>query len=255
MNFIDRQRAANRKDPLTKEQLEVLIYKAQDGDIKARNTIIEKNIGLVWQVVGKHNYYSNFNVDDYFQEGIIGMIRAIQLFDPLKGFAFSTYATLWISQRAGRFYANNITLIRMPLYAQQLKRDFKKIKLMHPEYTSQYIIEILAKENQCKTKLVAEIIKSEFTYTSLSRKIDDGNEDAIQIQYDDKGIAQSLNQMDIDLLITKLEFQEFRIVKGRLNGLKLQQIADQEDLSRERIRQIYEKAVIKMKAMDKLRKW
>lgn len=122
MNIIERQQSQNRNNPLTQEELNVLIYKAQDGCCKSMNTIILKNIGLVMALVNKYSYSNKQNIDDYFQEGCIGMMQAIKKFDPTKGFKFSTYAAIWINQTSGEWLKNTSNTVRIP------KDHYGKIK-------------------------------------------------------------------------------------------------------------------------------
>lgn len=112
MNFIRRQQILNKQYSLTDDELNQLIYKAQSGCIEAMNTVIEKNIGLIVGFVGKqhHPRYQ----EDCFQEGYFGMRRAIQKFDPTKGFKFSTYVTFWLRAATGRWLKNNEHTIRVP---------------------------------------------------------------------------------------------------------------------------------------------
>lgn len=110
---------------LTAEQERALICQAQRGDEHARSVIIEYNTGLIWQQV--HRYInlnvSGLDMNDLFQEGAIGLLRAVDKFDLSKPYRFSTYATWWVRQAVGRAIDEQSHLIHRPVHvAEKLRR-------------------------------------------------------------------------------------------------------------------------------------
>ena len=84
---------------------QLLIRKAQEGDKVAREQVINENVGLVWSIVRRFLGRGQ-EAEDLFQIGVIGLMKAVDKFDPAKGYKFSTYATWWIRQAITRAIAD-----------------------------------------------------------------------------------------------------------------------------------------------------
>lgn len=104
-----------RKPFLTREGEAFLVTRAHEGDMDARNEIIESNLRLVMSIVKK---YKSCGIEfiDLAQEGVIGLTKAIERFDITKGYRFSTYATWWVSQGITRSITNDCRTIRYPAH-------------------------------------------------------------------------------------------------------------------------------------------
>lgn len=104
---------------LTKEEELELVKQAQDSNEEARNFLITTNLKLVVSIAKK---YLNMGLDleDLIQEGNLGLFKAIDKFEPEKGYRFTTYATYWVKQYIGRAISNKSSVIRIPVYMREL---------------------------------------------------------------------------------------------------------------------------------------
>lgn len=102
---------------LSRDETWRLVLLARGGDVAARNQVVEANLGLVRRYVFRRRRFKRFE-DDALQNGVIGLMRAIELWDPARG-AFSTYATHWVRQAVDQAYWNAVELIRRPKHVQE----------------------------------------------------------------------------------------------------------------------------------------
>ena len=110
---------------LTHQEEIDLSKRAKAGDEKARQRLIEKNLRLVISVAKKYRGYG-LPFEDLIQEGNVGLIKAVEKFDPDRGFRFSTYATWWIRQAVGRAVAEKGRTIRVPVHMTEKIRKMAR---------------------------------------------------------------------------------------------------------------------------------
>jgi RNA polymerase primary sigma factor len=104
-----------------------LSRRAKAGDRRARNVLIEKNLKLVVSVAKKYRG-CGLLFEDLIQEGNVGLIKAVDKFDPDRGWRFSTYATWWIRQAVQRAVVNKGRTIRVPLYRAEMIRELVRVR-------------------------------------------------------------------------------------------------------------------------------
>jgi RNA polymerase primary sigma factor len=111
---------------LTHREEKKLSSRARAGDERAREKLIEKNLRLVVSVAKRYRNYG-LPFEDLIQEGNIGLIRAVDKFDPEKGYRFSTYATWWIRQAVGRAVLDKGRTIRLPVHVGERVRRVGRV--------------------------------------------------------------------------------------------------------------------------------
>jgi RNA polymerase primary sigma factor len=111
---------------LTSREERELSKRAKAGDKRARQRLIEKNLRLVVSVAKKYRGYG-LPFEDLIQEGNIGLMKAVEKFDPEKGFRFSTYVTWWIRQAVGRAVSDKGRTIRLPVHMGEKVRKVHRV--------------------------------------------------------------------------------------------------------------------------------
>lgn len=252
MQWISKQYKKTR-DVLPHEELCKLVIKSNAGDMKARNRIIEHNLGLCIKATfnkrGTSMGLSTIELDDIFQESIFGVIRAIELFDTKKGFAFSTYAQWWIDQSVQRYISNNSSMIRVPKWAGELQREYAKLRLDYEGREEDFYINLLAFENNRTPDSIRATLNYLPKTTSLNIADDEGND-----VYEFGALASEDGLISIDAYTIKkmaglLPKQDKKILMLRMENWTLEEIGEMCRLSRERVRQIEKRALIKLKSM------
>src|SRR4051812_44368655 len=115
---------------LTATEERALAYRCERGDLQAKDRMIEANLRLVVHVAKRYQRENNpLTLPDLVQEGTIGLVRAVEKYDPRTGNRFSTYATIWIRQAIGKAVAEKSRAIRVPTPMHQRIRAFDKLAM------------------------------------------------------------------------------------------------------------------------------
>jgi RNA polymerase primary sigma factor len=246
---------AGRWPLLTKEEEVELAKRIERGDAEAKERMINSNLRLVVSIAKRYQGHG-LSLLDLIQEGIIGLIRAVEKFDWRRGFKFSTYATWWIRQAVQRGVANKSRTIRLPVHiADREQRIARAERLLAPKLGRQPSEEEVAKQAKLPLKQVREVRHAARAVTSLDRPIGSENEGAFGDPFAAEGdqpeqeVTVSLEEEVLRRAVAQLPDREREVVKMRygLNGdrdpASLEAIGRELGLTRERVRQIEAKAL------------
>ena len=245
---------------LTADQEKALAVRYAAGDKKAKDKLVEANLRLVVMAAKKYNLHTSLPFEDLIQEGNVGLMRAVDTFDVSKGFRFSTYAMYWIKQAISRAMLNNGRTIRVPIHMLELKSKYTKaVQTLEKELDREPQAEEIAKYMKLEVEKVKEIetlIKDPVSLSTSLNDEDDGTledliEDPNQERPEDR-IDNELRAKAINGILNTLDEREKDIIVARfgLNGTRaktLDELAAAYKLTKERIRQIEQKALHKLR--------
>jgi len=247
---------------LTADEEKTLAKKASEGDTEAKDSLINANLRLVVSIA--KNYQSKgMPLQDLIQEGNLGLAHAVEKFDYRKGFRFSTYATLWIKQNINRALADQSRTIRVPVH---MIAQISKVHRVQRELTQKFgreptIGEVDEAMPEYDERDINRILSIPMDTLSIDQPVgegDDGSEIGDFIRDPDEGSSPSsaLDEQDaIETIKEGLEIlppREKEII-ALLYGLKdgreysLEEVGKMYGLTRERIRQLREQALGRMR--------
>ncbi|MBR3145209.1 MAG: RNA polymerase sigma factor RpoD [Clostridia bacterium] len=252
-------REIGRVPLLTTEDEIELAKQIADGNENAKKRLTEANLRLVVSIAKKY-VGRGMSFLDLIQEGNVGLIKAVDKFDYTKGFKFSTYATWWIRQAITRAIADQARTIRIPVHMVETINRLKKVQsqLLH-ENGYEPSDELIAEKMELPVERVREIMRVAQEPVSMETPIGpeedsrlmDFIKDDDALAPDDAALKTIVNE-DINEVLHTLNKREEDVIRLRF-GLKdgrchtLEEVGEQFDVTRERIRQIEAKALRKLR--------
>jgi len=240
-----------------------LAIKAQAGDSKALDTLVKCNLRFVLTIAREYQY-GNVDIEDLINEGNIGLIKAVERYDSTKGFKFISYAVWWVRQSIMQYIYENGNMVRLPINKINV---IGKVNKASEQLFHSLDREPTSEELQAFTNFSADEIKSTYIDTNKCFSIDqpiseDGESQLVDIipgetleDIEGKMNGESLKH-EINSVLNTLTDREIKILNFYfgLNGseeMSLKEIGDSLGLTNERVRQVKELALKKLRMYGK----
>jgi len=247
---------------VTEQEMAELFPKIKKGDGKAKKRMIEGNLRLVISIAKRYSCYG-LDFLDLIEEGNVGLIKAIEKYNPKMGYNFSTYAFWWIRQYIQRAILSQTKTIHIPLYAYEaIKKLINVSERMREELERQPTTAELAKKLRLSIKKTRNFSQEIRVFervgsldSPLGDKFDIFLKDLIrdeEKESPDRVVDLIKSHEELAEILKKLSPQELKVIKLRYGmvdgkGYNLREVGEKMHLSRERIRQIEKRAIERLK--------
>ena len=255
---------AARRYPLLTAEQEIELAKAiERGDVDAKDRLVNSNLRLVVSVARKYQG-QGLPLGDLVQEGMLGLIRAVEKFDWRRGFKFSTYGTLWIRQSIQRGLENSGRTIRLPVHIGQRARKIRRTEReLSAKLGREPTEEELAEAVELPLEEVIEIRKADQSPTSLDKPVGEDADTALgdlvasqQPGPSDEAESQA-GEEAVSRALERLPTHERQVVRLRFGvdgeqPTPLRETGRRLGISAERVRQLEEQALQQLASNDEL---
>jgi len=256
-----------KEDLISAEEEVILAQKIRNGDRKALERLTKANLRFVVSV-SKQYQNQGLTLPDLINEGNVGLIKAAERFDETRGFKFISYAVWWIRQAILQALAEQARIVRLPLNKiGTINKINKAYSELEQKYERPPSAEELGEFLEVSTEEVRQSLSSSGRHVSMDAPLSE-NDESSSSMYDilpntymnspEKELVTESLRKDIERSLSTLTIREGEVVRlyYGLNGvypLTLEEIGEQFDLTRERVRQIKEKAIRRLKHTSRSR--
>jgi RNA polymerase sigma factor (sigma-70 family) len=255
-------RGIKRLQEVSKEEMVELWKRSKKGDKKASRRLVEANLRLVIPIAKKY-YRTGIDFLDLIEEGNLGLMHAVEKFDPSRGFRFSTYAAYWIEQAVRRALDEQSKTIRIPPHAwEALRKWMKEWDRMHSTLGRDPTLKEMAVKLNLSARQVKGVLDAHEASKgvgSLDTPLDEEENLFIrdivsnkQEQGPDEVLAVLRMSDELGKAMDQVGERERRILEMRfgLNGrerMTLEEVGQKLSLSRERVRQLEERGLQRLR--------
>ena len=244
--------------PLKPEEEIALSRRVKEGDAEALNRLINANLKFVVTVANKYRL-PGILLEDLINEGNIGLIKAAHRFDETRGFKFISYAVWWIKQSILQFIADQGRLVRLPAnVAGTVTRMKKQSEQLEQTYEREPTLEELAEVMEMTEKEAERIVKFNVRSVSVDQPLDDEEKSSLrdllstEDQRPEARLMKDSLTSEIERVLSTIPGREAEIIRYYFGinmdrPLTLEEIGDKLSLTRERVRQLKERAIQRLR--------